>query len=132
MLLHRTNSRRKSTPGVRCIRAHHLPQSGNDGYDQNDFRCIRVRTYLSDHFVRTGFVIVAHGQWLAVVGAAGSAESWSAVAVVSFLAVAGPWLVAVPVSAGSVLGASPVALASVALLAVPVSEVWLVPALRQA
>src|ERR1035437_3683842 len=120
MLLHRTNSRRKSTPGVRCIRAHHLPQSGHDGYDQNDFRCIRVRTYLSDHFARTGFVIVAHVPWLAVVGAAaadsfpGSAESWSAVAVVSFLAVADPWLVAVPVSAGSVLGSSPAALASVA------------------
>ena len=114
MLLHRTNSRRKSTLGVRCIRAHQLPQIGNDGYDQNDFRCIRVRTYLSDHFARTGLVIVAHGQRPAVVGAAGSAESWFAVAVVSFLAVAGPWTVAVPVSAGSALGASPVALASVA------------------
>lgn len=62
MLLHRTNSRRKSIPGVRYSRAHHLPQSVHDGWDQNDFRCIRVRTYLSDHFVRIGLVIVAHGQ----------------------------------------------------------------------
>ncbi len=66
--------------------------------------------------MRTGLVIVAHGHWLAVVADPfpGSAESWSAVADVSSLAVAGPWLLAVPVSAGSVLGSSPVALASVA------------------
>ena len=72
MLLHRTNSRRKSTPGVRGSSAHRVPQNGNNGYDQNDFRCIRVRTYLSDHFVRTDLVIVAHGHWLVVGGAADS------------------------------------------------------------
>src|SRR5580700_1606071 len=110
MLRHRTSSRRTSTPGVRRIRAHQLTQSGHDGSDQNDFRCIRVRGYLSDHFVRTGLVIVARGHWPVVLG---SAESWSAAAVVvSFLAVAGPWLVVVSVS-GSVLGFLPVALASV-------------------
>jgi len=79
MLLHRTNSRRKSTPGVRGSSAHHFPRSGHDGWDQSDFRCIRVRTDLSDHFVRTGLMIVAYTHWLAVVGAAdsvlGSAES---------------------------------------------------------
>src|SRR5580700_5380046 len=99
MLLHKTNSRRKSTRGVRRIRAHRFPQSGRDGWDQNDFRYIRVRTYLSDHFVRIGVVIVALGPWL-VVGAADfslrSAESWPAV--VLFLAVAGSWPVAVCVS----------------------------------
>src|ERR1700733_2659985 len=142
MLLHRTNSRRKSTPDVRCSSAPRFPQSGHDGWDQNDFRCIRVRTYLSDHFVRIGLVIVAHGHCAAV---AGAAESWPVADVVSPAAVVGLWLVAVYVSAGFVLGSSPVALASVAqlavsasqvsaapalraLLAVPVSEVWLVPA----
>ena len=69
MILHRTNSRRRSIPGVRCCSAHHLPQSGHDGLDQNDFRYIRVRSYLSDRSVRTAPVIVALGLWL-VVGAA--------------------------------------------------------------
>ena len=128
MLLHRTNSRRMSTRGVRRIRAHQLPQSEHDGSGQNDSRCIRVRGCLSDHFVRTAHVIAARGQWPVVLGAAdsfpGSAESWSAAVVVSFLAVAGPWfVVAVSVSAGSVLGSSLAALASAASLAVAASPV---------
>src|SRR5580700_11432673 len=144
MLLHKTNSRRKSTRGVRRIRAHRFPQSGRDGWDQNDFRYIRARTYLSDHFVRIGVVIVALGPWLVADLSLRSAESWPAVAVVLFLAVAGSWP-DVYVSAGSLLGSSLVALASVAqlavaaspvslapalqaLLVVPVAEVWLVPA----
>ena len=83
--------------------------------------------------MRIGVVIVALGPWL-VVGAADfslrSAESWPAVAVVLFLAVAGSWPVAVYVSAGSLLGSSLVALASVAQLAVAASPVSVAPALQ--
>src|SRR5580704_17621294 len=100
MLLHRTNSRRMSTRGVRRIRAHQLPQSEHDGSGQNDSRCIRVRGCLSDHFVRTAHVIAARGQWPVVLAAADS----------------------IPGSAGSVHGASLAALASAASLAVAASR----------
>src|SRR5580698_4955162 len=115
MLLHRTNSRRKSTPGARWRSAHHSIQSGHDDWDQNDFRCIHVPPYLSDHFVRTFPVMVALGRWLAVGAADPSlrfAESLPA-------AVAGLWLVA----ARFVLGSSPVAPASVPSLPVAASPV---------
>ena len=63
--------------------------------------------------MRTGVVIVAHSHWLAVVGAAdsvlGSAESLPVADVDSRAAVAGLWLVAAYVAAGSVVGSSPVA-----------------------
>ena len=80
MRLHRTNSRGRSTPGVRGSSAHRFLQNGNNDWDQNDFRCIRVRIYLSAHFARTrGLVIVARGHWLVVGDAPGfslrSAES---------------------------------------------------------
>ena len=90
------------------------------------------------------------GSWLVVVNvSAGSALGSLPVALNAFAGfVPGSWPVAVSVSAGSVLGSSPVVLAVAslavaafpvwpapalqALLAVPVSEVWLVAALRQA
>src|ERR1700733_431816 len=107
MILHRTNSRRRSTRDVRCTRAHHLPQSEHDGLDQSDFRYIRARSCLSDRCVRTGPVIVALDLWLVVDSdfSLRSAEFWPAVAVPAFQV----WLLP----------------ASQSLAALPVSVVWL-------
>src|SRR5580658_4407784 len=81
MILHRTNSRRRSTRGVRCTRARHLPQSEHDGLDQSDFRYIRARSCLSDRCARTCPVIVAVDLWLLVDAdfSLRFADSWPAV-----------------------------------------------------
>src|ERR1700733_1062503 len=112
MILHRTNSRRKSTRDVRCTRAHHLPQSEHDGLDQSDFRYIRARSCLSDRCARTGPVIVAVDLWLLVDAdfSLRFAESLPAVAVPAFEV----WLLP--------------ALQSLAALLV--SEAWFLPSLR--
>src|SRR6202050_2144209 len=109
MILHRTNSHRRSTRGVRCTRAHRLPQSENDGLDQSDFRCIRARSCLSDRCARTAPVIVAVELWLLVDAdfSLRFADSWPAV----------------PASVVWLLPALR------ALLALPVFVVWLLPAL---
>src|SRR3984885_9882365 len=108
MILHRTNSRRKSTRDVRCTRAHHLPQSEHDGLDQSDFRYIRALSCLSDRCARTGPVIVAVELWLLVDAdfSLRFADSWPAVPA------SGVWLL-------------PSLRSLVALL---VSVVWFVPA----
>src|SRR5271156_5688504 len=104
MILHRTNSRRRSTRGVRYTRARRSPQSEHDGLGQNDFRCIRVRSCLSDRCGRTGPVIVAVELWLLVDAdfSRRFAESWPAVAVlvsVVWLLPALQFLAALPASA---------------------------------
>src|SRR5580658_4481866 len=114
MSLHRTNSRRRSTRGVRCTRAHRLLQSEHDGLDRNDFRCRRVRSCLSDRCVRTGPVIVAVELWLFVDAdfSLRFAEFWPAVAVPA----SEVWLL-------PALQAWPALLVSVAWL-LPVLQAW--------
>src|ERR1700723_3011634 len=114
MILHRTNSRRRSTRDVRCTRAHHLPQSEHDGLDQSDFRYIRALSCLSDRCARTGPVIVAVELWL-LVDADFSLRFADSLPASQFLA-------ALPVSVVSLL---PSLRSLVALL---VSVVWFVPA----
>src|SRR5271156_4073112 len=118
MILHRTNNRRRSTRGVRSRSAHHFPQKGHDGFGQNDFCYIRVRSCLSDRCVRTGPVIVAVELWLLVDAdfSLRFAEFWPAP---SWPAVAVP---------ASVVWLLPALQALPALL---VSAVWLFRASRQ-
>src|SRR5580704_1210161 len=130
MSLHRTNSRRRSTRGVRCRSAHRLPQSEHDGLGRNDFRCIRVRSCLSGHFVRTGPVIVAVDSSLLVDAdfSLRSVEFWPAVVVpaseVWLLPALQAWL-ALLVSVVWLLPALQ------AWPALPVSVAWLAPASEQ-